>query len=77
MFDVTQAANFYGEGGSYHKFAGKDASRALGKSSLEPADIENSDLSDLTEEEKKVLDDWFKKYTSKYEKVGRLVQSKL
>lgn len=39
-------------------FAGKDASRALGKSSLNPADAV-ADYSTLTPEERKVLDDWY------------------
>ena len=34
VFDVSTAPEHYGPGGSYHKLAGRDASRALGSSLL-------------------------------------------
>jgi len=34
IFDVTHKRDTYGPGCSYHCFTGKDASRALGKSTL-------------------------------------------
>jgi len=43
-------------------FAGRDASKALGKSSMSPEDL-SADYSDLTEWELKVLDDWVAYYT--------------
>ena len=43
-------------------FAGRDASKALGKSSMNPEDL-SADYSDLTEWELKVLDDWVAYYT--------------
>jgi hypothetical protein len=48
----------YGPGKSYNIFAGKDGSKGLGKSSLNPEDAV-PDYSDLPENESKVLDDWF------------------
>ncbi|KAG5458521.1 MAG: cytochrome b5-like heme/steroid binding domain-containing protein [Olpidium bornovanus] len=57
VFDVSANRAAYGPGGSYAVFAGKDASRALGKSSLKPEDCV-ADYSVLTESELKVLDDW-------------------
>jgi len=45
-------------GESYNCLAGRDASRALAIMSLKAEDCV-SDLSGLTDEEKKVLDDWF------------------
>lgn len=40
VFDVSEASNFYGEGGPYHLFAGRDASRSLAKSSFEEHDLD-------------------------------------
>lgn len=47
----------YVPGKGYHVFAGKDASRALGKSSLKVEDCV-ADYSGLTEDEMKTLDKW-------------------
>ena len=57
VFDVTHKRDTYGKGGSYNLFAGKDASKALGKSSLKQEDA-SPDYSDLDPSERKVLDDW-------------------
>ena len=43
-------------------FAGRDASKALGKSSMKVEDL-SADYSELTEWELKVLDDWVAYYT--------------
>jgi len=43
-------------------FAGRDASKALGKSSMKPEDL-SADYSELTEWELTVLDDWLAYYT--------------
>ena len=43
-------------------FAGRDASKALGKSSMKAEDL-SADYSELTEEELEVLDDWLAYYT--------------
>ena len=58
VFDVTRKADTYGKGKSYNLFAGKDASRALGMSSLKPEDAV-SDYSTLSEADMKTLNDWF------------------
>lgn len=62
---------FYGPGGAYALFAGKDASRALAKMSFEPQDL-NGDISSLTPMELSSLNDWEYKFTSKYVKVGTI-----
>ncbi|PUZ38401.1 hypothetical protein GQ55_9G193400 [Panicum hallii var. hallii] len=69
IYDVSQSRMFYGPGGAYALFAGKDASRALAKMSFEQQDI-NGDISDLTPMELGSLNDWEYKFTSKYVKVG-------
>uniref|UniRef100_A0A7S2YT60 Cytochrome b5 heme-binding domain-containing protein n=1 Tax=Entomoneis paludosa TaxID=265537 RepID=A0A7S2YT60_9STRA len=75
VFDVSfGGVESYGPDGPYHKFAGKDVSRALACMSLKEEDIDNSDLSDLTEKQLKTLNDWIKTYETKkgYPIVGRL-----
>lgn len=63
---------FYGRGGSYAMFAGKEASRALALLSFKPEDI-NGNLQDLGPEELQILEDWEFKFIEKYPKVGQLV----
>lgn len=60
---------FYGPGGPYALFAGKDASRALAKMSFEEKDL-NGDLTGLGVFELEALQDWEYKFISKYVKVG-------
>ncbi|KAF3785446.1 putative steroid-binding protein 3 [Nymphaea thermarum] len=72
IFDVSAARNFYGPGGDYCMFAGKDASRALAKMSKKEEDICSS-LDGLSENEVGVLLDWEKKFEAKYPVVGRVV----
>jgi membrane-associated progesterone receptor component len=75
VYDVSfGGTTFYGVGGPYHKFAGRDASRSLAKMSLDIADLENPDISALTEKEDKVLNDWIKTFAERktYPVVGKL-----
>lgn len=60
---------FYGPGGPYALFAGKDASRALAKMSFEERDL-TGDISGLGPFEIDALQDWEYKFMSKYVKVG-------
>ncbi|KAG9072002.1 hypothetical protein KI688_006221 [Linnemannia hyalina] len=70
VFDVSTKKEMYGPGAGYHCFAGKDASKALGKSSLKPEDC-IADYSDLDEKELKTLDDWFIFFEKRYPIVGK------
>ena len=72
IFDVTTGKSFYGPGGAYVMFAGKDASRALAKMSKSDEDVTPS-LHGLSDKEIGVLDDWEKKFEAKYPVVGRVV----
>ena len=54
---MTRKADTYGKGKSYNLFAGKDASKALGKSSLKDEDAVST-YDDLSESELKTLNDW-------------------
>lgn len=71
IYDVSQSRGFYGPGGAYSLFAGKDASRALAKMSFEKEDL-TGDTSGLGAYELSALDDWEHKFQSKYHKVGEL-----
>ncbi|KAG6879364.1 hypothetical protein C0992_003282 [Termitomyces sp. T32_za158] len=57
IFDVSHKADIYGPGRSYSIFAGKDGSKGLGMSSLDPQNAV-ADYSGLNESDRKVLDDW-------------------
>ncbi|KAI3712547.1 hypothetical protein L1987_71105 [Smallanthus sonchifolius] len=71
IYDVSQSRMFYGPGGPYALFAGKDASRALAKMSFEEKDL-NGDLTGLGAFELDALQDWEYKFMSKYVKVGSI-----
>lgn len=62
---------FYGPGGPYALFAGKDASRALAKMSFDEKDL-TGDISGLGMFEMDALRDWEYKFMSKYAKVGTI-----
>ncbi|KAF9354041.1 hypothetical protein BGX26_008194 [Mortierella sp. AD094] len=70
VFDVSAKKAMYGPEGGYHCFAGKDASKALGKSSLKPEDCV-ADYSELNETERKTLDDWYVFFEKRYAIVGK------
>ncbi|UZJ57149.1 hypothetical protein CBS101457_006469 [Exobasidium rhododendri] len=72
VFDVSEKREMYEPGKGYHIFAGKDASKGLGMSSLKPEDAV-SDYSSLDAKHLKVLDDWVSYYTKRYNIVGKLV----
>jgi len=60
---------FYGPGGPYALFAGKDASKALAKMSFDEKDL-TGDISGLGPFELEALQDWEYKFMAKYVKVG-------
>ncbi|WOL14701.1 putative steroid-binding protein 3 [Canna indica] len=75
VYDVSIGRLFYGPGGAYSFFAGRETSRALALMSFDPRDL-NSDLEDLNEAELEVLHDWEEKFKEKYVKVGQIVSEK-
>ena len=54
-------------------FAGKDASRALARSSLKPEDC-RPEYDDLGEKEKTVLDEWMTFFSKRYNIVGKVLK---
>ncbi|XP_071737608.1 membrane steroid-binding protein 2-like [Rutidosis leptorrhynchoides] len=75
IYDVSRSRMFYGPGGPYALFAGRDASRALALMSFEPSDL-TGNIDGLEPSELEVLEDWEAKFEEKYVKVGQLVSEK-
>ncbi|XP_042480501.1 membrane steroid-binding protein 2-like, partial [Macadamia integrifolia] len=57
IYDVSFSRMFYGPGGPYALFAGRDASRALALMSFDPQDL-TGNLEGLEPDELEVLEDW-------------------
>ncbi|KAM0787554.1 hypothetical protein ACM66B_003624 [Microbotryomycetes sp. NB124-2] len=72
VFDVSAKKDMYGPGCGYNIFTGKDASVALGRSSLKQEDA-HSDYSILNDDEMGVLNDWYKYFEKRYNIVGKVV----
>jgi membrane-associated progesterone receptor component len=79
VFDVTSGRNFYGPGGPYANFAGRDASRGLAFGSFDE-DMLTKDLDgpldtleDLNNEQLEALRGWEERFLEKYLVVGKLV----
>lgn len=79
VFDVTPGKNFYGPGGPYANFAGRDATRGLACGSFDE-DMLTKDLngpldtlSGLGDEEMDALRGWEERFNDKYLVVGKLV----
>ncbi|KAK6929776.1 Cytochrome b5-like heme/steroid binding domain [Dillenia turbinata] len=76
IYDVSRSRMFYGPGGPYAMFSGRDASRALALLSFDPQD-RTGNIEGLTDSELEVLQDWEYKFKEKYVKVGQLVTKKI
>ncbi|KAK3599988.1 hypothetical protein CHS0354_012642 [Potamilus streckersoni] len=76
IFDVTLGKRFYGPGGPYGLFAGRDASRALATFSLSDDAFRNEydDLSDLNSMQMESVSEWEIQLREKYDYVGKLLK---
>lgn len=74
IFDVTRGKRFYGPGGPYSAFAGKDATRGLATGQVAAGDKEYDDCSDLTPDEVASAKEWEEQFREKYDIVGRLLK---
>ena len=74
VYDVTRGRDFYGPGGAYGMFAGKDCTRALAKVSFDP-ELFTGDLEGLDRDELDKLEEWIEMFEGKYRNVGRLLPS--
>ncbi|XP_064608191.1 membrane-associated progesterone receptor component 1-like [Liolophura sinensis] len=76
VFDVTRGKRFYGPGGPYGVFAGRDASRGLATFSLSEEAIKDEfdDLSDLNTMQMESVREWEMQFLEKYEYIGKLLR---
>lgn len=75
VYDVTKGKRFYGPGGPYAAFGGRDASRGLATFSVTSSDKpEYDDLSDLSPMEMESVLEWEAQFKEKYILVGRLLK---
>ncbi|KAK6814473.1 hypothetical protein RU639_009555 [Aspergillus parasiticus] len=81
VFDVSMSKNFYGPGGPYENFAGRDATRGLALQSFDKEVLTKDlkgpldDVKDLTRDELGNLESWEERFLSKYPVVGQLVSN--
>ncbi|CAK7565007.1 MAG: Dihydrodipicolinate synthase [Sporothrix epigloea] len=79
VFDVSTGRQFYGPGGPYENFAGRDASRGLALHSFDEEmltkDLDGplDPLDDMTPDMLEALQGWEERFQSKYLVVGRLI----
>lgn len=76
---MSPGRNFYGPGGPYSNFAGRDASRGLAFGSFdedmltEDLDGPLDKLDDLTPDQVEALQGWEERFNEKYDVIGKLV----
>ena len=71
VYDVSRGSQYYGPGGGYSFFAGRDASRAFVTGQFDPAGLVDN-VEDLPSSDYLGLQDWAKFYSSDYRRVGVL-----
>ncbi|KAK3930695.1 Neuferricin [Frankliniella fusca] len=72
VFDVSRGRKHYGPGGSYHAFAGRDASRAFFTGDFSENGI-TDDVSGLSPDDLKSIQDWSLFYNKEYTYKGKLI----
>jgi len=72
VYDVTPGRAFYGPGGPYAMFAGRDCTRALAKMAFDD-ELFTGDESGLDAYELQQLEDWIDSFQMKYRVLGDLV----
>lgn len=75
VYDVTNGKKFYGPGGPYSAFGGRDASRGLATFNVSAKDSEEyDDLSDLNSVEMGCVKEWEMQLKERYDFVGKLLK---
>lgn len=72
VYDVTRGASFYGPGGPYGMFAGRDCTRALAKVAFDE-ELFTGDIQGLDQDELDKLAEWIEMFEGKYRRIGRLL----
>jgi predicted heme/steroid binding protein len=70
VYDLKKGREFYGEGGPYHPFVGRDCTRLLAKNQV--SDKTDTGLP-LTDAEKEQLEKWKEFFNNKYSPIGKVV----
>ncbi|KEZ46814.1 Uncharacterized protein SAPIO_CDS0119 [Scedosporium apiospermum] len=79
VFDVSRKPHFYGPGGPYENFAGRDATQGLAKGSFDKEMLTEDltaplyDPEALNAEEREALMGWEESFSGNYPVVGRLI----
>jgi len=73
VYDVTPGRAFYGPGGPYEMFAGRDCTRALAKMAFDD-ELFTGDEEGLDAFELQQLEDWIESFQMKYRVLGALVR---
>ncbi|KZC04583.1 Neuferricin, partial [Dufourea novaeangliae] len=71
VFDVTEGAKHYGPGAAYHVFTGRDASLAFITGEFDDEGL-TDDISSLSVQQIKALNDWLQFYNENYIYKGKL-----
>ncbi|XP_026813428.1 neuferricin-like [Rhopalosiphum maidis] len=72
VFDVTEGRRFYGPGGSYSGFSGRDASRSFITGLFDEENLTDH-VSDMDPNDLIGLDTWLNTYKKKYKEIGKLI----
>jgi len=72
VYDVTRGRDFYGPGGPYAMFAGKDCTRALAKMAFDE-ELFTADIAGLEADELEKLEEWIEMFEGKYRRIGRVL----
>lgn len=72
VYDVSASESFTAPGGYGELWGGKDATVALAKMSMDPADVGREDWGSLDDRDWESLESWERHFASKYPIVGRL-----
>lgn len=73
VLDVSPGRNFYGPGGPYEIFSGKDASVGLSTMNLDPTTWVGVTSDKLGDAARDTLHNWLTKLSQKYDVVGSLI----